>query len=283
VITDEWMLRFYGSYLAPASLTWMTYAKTLMRVPLAVIGQAVGIASFPYLAKLYSEGKFDQLNRTLNATLKGLILFLVPISALTIVLNRPVVFAVFSHTRLHPQDFQATAAALVVFSIGLFAWGTQNLVARGFYAAHDTLTPAVAGTVFTVLNIPIYWFCAKHWNYLGLAAASSWGVIAYTVFLFALLVRRTRNKEVGDLLQFLCKVSFASALSGFICFHLTSWLEARLIWQTTLGAFETIAIVGAVGFALTMIFSRLFGVVEIESYWRRIFPGNLKPPFAVVD
>ena len=61
--TDDWIIRWFGSYLQPASITWLSYAKTLMRVPLGVVGQAVGVASFPFLAQLYSEGKFDELNR----------------------------------------------------------------------------------------------------------------------------------------------------------------------------------------------------------------------------
>jgi putative peptidoglycan lipid II flippase len=79
VFTDDWIIRFFGSYLVPASITWLSYAKTLMRVPLGVVGQAVGVASFPFLAQLYSEGKLDELNHTLTATLKGLLLILIPI------------------------------------------------------------------------------------------------------------------------------------------------------------------------------------------------------------
>ena len=78
VFTDDWIIRWFGSYLVPASITWLNYAKTLMRVPLGVVGQAVGVASFPFLAQLYSEGKLEELNRTLNATMKGLILLLMP-------------------------------------------------------------------------------------------------------------------------------------------------------------------------------------------------------------
>src|SRR5579859_4485328 len=81
--TDDWIIRWFGSFLVPASITWLTYAKSLMRVPLGVVGQAIGVASFPVLSKLYSEGKFAELNRLLNDTFKGLIILLVPISAFT--------------------------------------------------------------------------------------------------------------------------------------------------------------------------------------------------------
>ena len=93
--TDDWIVRWFGSYLQPASITWLSYSKTLMRVPLGVVGQAVGVASFPFLAQLYSQRKFEELNRTLNTTLKGLTLLLVPVSALTIAQSSPLVYLVF--------------------------------------------------------------------------------------------------------------------------------------------------------------------------------------------
>ena len=56
---DDWIIRWFGSYLQPASITWLSYGKTLMRVPLGLVGQAIGVASFPILAQLYSERKMD--------------------------------------------------------------------------------------------------------------------------------------------------------------------------------------------------------------------------------
>ncbi len=73
--TDNWMIRWFGSYLAPASITWLTYARTLMVVPVSCMAYAVGIASFPFMVELHSKGKIQELNRTLTVTLKGLIIF----------------------------------------------------------------------------------------------------------------------------------------------------------------------------------------------------------------
>ena len=269
VFTDDWIIRRFGSYLAPASITWLSYAKTLMRVPLGVVGQAVGVASFPFLAHLYAEGKLDELNRTLNATLKGLTLLLVPISALTIAQAAPLVYFVFSHTRMRGPDFQATASTLALFSIGMFAWGAQNILARGFYAAHDTLTPAVVGTALTFLNLPVYWILVRRAQHLGLAVASSTGIIAYTIILFFLLVRRTANRQAGSLILFFLKVALASALAAVAAYRLVGWLETRVPWQTTLGAFEVLVVASTVGFLLTAIFAKLLRVRELDSYVRR--------------
>ena len=270
VFTDDWIIRWFGSYLAPASITWLSYAKTLMRVPLGVVGQAVGVASFPYLAQLYSEGKLAELNRALNATLKGLTLLLVPVSALTMALSAPLVYFVFSHTRLRGPDFAATASTLAVFSVGMFAWGAQNILARGFYAARDTLTPAVVGTVLTFLNLPVYWLLVRREQHLGLAMASSTGIIAYTVVLFVLLNRRTHNAESASLLVLFLKVGVASALAALASFRLVTWLETQIRWQTTRGAFEVLVAASAFGFLLTVILLKLLRVRELDAYLKKL-------------
>ena len=276
VFADDWIIRWFGSYLVPASITWLSLAKVLMRVPLGVVGQAVGVASFPYLAQLYSEGKHEELNRTLNATLKGLLLLLVPISALTIAQSKPLVHFVFLHTRLRGPDLDATAATLTMFSIGMFAWGAQNLLARGFYAAQDTLTPAVAGTAFTLINLPVYWLLVRRFAHLGLAIASSGGVIAYTVVLFVLLNRRTRNPEGGELTMFFIKLTAASGLAALACSRLTAWLGVRIGWQTTLHAFLVLVMVSTAGLVLTVVLAKLLGIREIDSYAKKVLPF-LKP------
>ena len=226
--TDDWIIRWFGSYLQPASITWLSYAKTLMRVPLGVVGQGVGVASFPFLAQLYSEGKLGELNRLLDSTLKGLIALLVPISALMIAESRPIVYLVFSHTRLRGPDLEATAATMVFFSLGLFAWGAQYILARGFYATRNTWIPAIVGTVVTFVSVPMYWLLVRRAQHLGLAMASSLGMTAYTVTLFVLLNRRTHNRHAAGMVLFFVKVCAASAAVAWACHRLEMFLSHTL-------------------------------------------------------
>jgi putative peptidoglycan lipid II flippase len=269
--TDDWIIRFFGSYLQPASITWLSYAKTLMRVPLGVVGQGVGVASFPFLAQLYSEGKLGELNRLLGSTLKGLIALLVPISALTIAQSAPVVYLVFSHTRMHPADLDATAATLVFFSLGMFAWGAQYILARGFYATRNTLTPAIVGTAVTFASVPLYWLLVRRMQHLGLALASSAGMIAYTVVLFGLLNRRTKNPEAGALRLFFVKVVAVSAGVGWICYRLRLALEPHFAWHTITGAIPLLVIVTAAGVLLLVAFGKLLRIRELEEQIARLW------------
>jgi len=247
--TDDWIIRGFGSFLGTASITWLTYAKNLMRVPLGMVGMSVGVASFPFM---------------------GLLVPLLPISALIIAQSTPLTHFLFSHTRLHGGDFDATAAALRVFSLGMFAWAMQNILARSFYATRDTITPAVVGTSITFLSLPMYWWLAHHFQYLGLAWASTLGITACSMILLVLLNRRIHNREGRGLLLFFVKIITVSVVTGLACFKLNNWLGVRLGWQTTHQALLVLVIVTSVGLALTVLIAKLIRLRELEDYLRKL-------------
>jgi putative peptidoglycan lipid II flippase len=201
---------------------------------------------------------------------------LVPVAALTMAQSRPLVHLVFSHTRLHEADLNATAATLVLFSLGMFGWGAQNILARGFYATRDTITPAVVGTAMTFATLPLYWLLVRHAQHLGLALASSLGITIYTILLFVLLVRRTRDHHTGELLLFFAKIVLASAVGGIASWKFSNWLGDRIAWRTMHGAFLDVCIVSAVGITLTTLCIWILRVPELAMYARRIYRGRTR-------
>jgi putative peptidoglycan lipid II flippase len=265
---DDWITRHYASYLQSGAITWLYYAKNLMRVPLGLVGQAIGVASFPILARLYSERKYDELNRILNGTFKALIVLLVPISAFMIAESEPLVRVVFLRTRLHGSDYAATAEALVYFSLGLFAWGAQNILARGFYATRNTIVPAVVGTLTTVLSLPLYVWLMQRMAHLGLALASSFGISAYTVVLFFLLARRTQNHERASLVVFFLKVTAASVVAGITCWKFAAYLQGLMPWQRPQFALLLLTVDTAAGIVLLLILLKLLRVQELDDSLR---------------
>ena len=271
VFTDDWIMKYFASYLGPGPITWLSYAKNLMRVPQGAVGLGVGVASFPFLAKLYSEGKFEELNRLLNSTMKGMIALLIPISALTMALSLPLVHLVFPNTQLKGSDFDATAATLVLFSLGMFAWGAQNILARGFYATRNTWMPAIVGTAVTFANLPLYWLLVRRAQHLGLALASSIGIVVYTVVLFILLNRRTQNRDARALTLFFLKVSTASAVTGWICYRLRLILEPHFAWQRFTGALLLLVIVTSTGILLLLLLAKLFRIREMDEQIARLW------------
>src|SRR5262249_8036292 len=95
--------------------------------------------------------------------------------------------------RLTFEDSMQIAVFFFWFALSLAFWAAQGLYARAFYAAGNTLTPMLAGTIVTVASIPVYWWFFQQYSTTGLAIASNIGIMAHTVVIAALL---NRNKLV---------------------------------------------------------------------------------------
>jgi len=268
--TDNWIIRWFGSYLHAASITWLQYAKILMQVPLTSLGQAVGVVSFPILSRLYSEGKLDELDRTLSAALKGMLAMMLPVSALLVAQSEPLVYLVFSHTRLRGPDFHATGIALALFALGMFAWAGQYLLSRGFFAIHNSWTPAVVGTAVTVASLPVYRYLVHRHGYWGLALASSIGITAFMLVLFVLLNRTTKSHSVRSNVVFFVKLASASAVAGYATSVVDQRLEAHLPWRSMTGAFLLLVIGSSVGLAITLLLAKLLRIQEVTAHLTRV-------------
>jgi putative peptidoglycan lipid II flippase len=268
--TDDWIIRWFGSYLQPASITWLTYAKTLMRVPIVAVGQAVGVAAFPVLSRLYSEGKIDEINRTFNSILKAQLLISVPLAVLTMAQAVPLVHLVFFHTRLHAADLQATASALALFAIGMSVWTSQALVSRSFYAMQNSWTPAGVGTVTTVLTLPLYAHLAHKYQFRGIAIASSCGVILYVLTLVLLLARKTRNRGLIAILPFFLKISSISGVTALICLHLTRWLSATMGLHTAREALLVLLLGTGTSLIVLVLLAKITKLRELDCLLRTV-------------
>ena len=244
IFVDDWAMRWCGSFLVPASITWLGYGKTLMRVVVAIFGQSAGVASFPLLAKLAAERRLDEMKEGLQEALRHVILTIVPVSVLMALLSRQIVYLLFSHTRLNLNDMEQTALAMMVFLVGAVGWGTQAILGRGFYALGDTLTPTLIGSGLALAWLPVYWFFGQRFQHMGLAAASSLGVLLYTTALGVVLFRRLRL-SLGSILSYLLRIGAASAASAVAAGCLGVLLNARIGWQSMGGSFLQCAAVSA--------------------------------------
>ncbi|HYD19688.1 MAG TPA: murein biosynthesis integral membrane protein MurJ [Patescibacteria group bacterium] len=175
---DEWYGRWFGALLATGTVAHISYARRLMQVPIAVIGQAIGAAALPTLSKLWSEGKTAELNKTLLSTLNTGIALSVLAGAGFFALAQPIVALVYQHGKFLPEDTLVVAGLTALLAFAIPGWIVQQIISRAFYARGDTLRPMKLGTLLSLLAIPLYKWMAQHFGVYGLAMA---GVLAMTI------------------------------------------------------------------------------------------------------
>ena len=102
----------------------------------------------------------------------------------------PWLMDLFKSGKFNHADVQSVTHLFQILSITLPLWAVQGIYARAFYAASDTRTPAITGTVITLLSVPLYWALFKFHGLTGLAIASDIGILIQTATLAYLLHRK---------------------------------------------------------------------------------------------
>jgi len=191
--STEFFLRFFGSYLPRGNIAALNYGLRVMLMLVGLFGQAVGVASFPFMARLAVEDRISEMNDLLNKTLRYLSL-VIPFSGLLMVLRQEVVVILFQRGRFDEAATALTARVLIFLLAGAFAFAAQTVVVRGYYATQNTLFPALFSSLAVVLSIPLYVYGMHLLGASGIALAVSLSAIFQVVLLYALWNRRSRNE-----------------------------------------------------------------------------------------
>ncbi len=188
-MADKWILSHYAA-ADKGAITLLFNAKALFNAPLSVIGMAAGAASLPFFTSLYTQDRMWDFNTAVNTAVSRLIAVSLLVTAWMVALAWPLNNFLLRGGRFTLTDARLTANYFALFALSLALWSAQGIYARAFYAARNTLTPAISGTVVTCLSIPVYALLFHGYGVIGLAIASDIGILAHTAALAVLLHRK---------------------------------------------------------------------------------------------
>ncbi len=232
VTADNWIIAHYASGTNGA-ISLMTYAKRLFTAPMAVLAQAAGAASMPFFASLWAkENRFEFARTVADSVSRVACMGLLAASAM-IAMGRPLIDLLFVGGRFSPADATQCTAYFAIFSISMFLWSAQAIYSRAFYAAGNTITPMTAGTIITVISLPIYAAFYRWYGATGLAVASDIGITLQTLTI-ALLLHKRRMVSLASLdYPELARCLAAAVASGLAVLAIFSWL-VPLIFPLTI-------------------------------------------------
>jgi putative peptidoglycan lipid II flippase len=215
--------RFAANNVGQLSL--INNAKDLFNAPFNVIGPAAGTASLPFFASLFQRKLVHDFSSTVGRSVSRLFSIGLLLSAWMLAIA-PWLMDLLRGGKFHGADALETTHLFRIFSFSLALWAVQGIYARAFYAASDTKTPAIAGTIIVLLSFPFYGIFYRHFGMTGLAFASDFGIFAQTATL-ALLLHRKRLVSFSHL-EFaeLARVLAAAVVAFFATSFATRWFPA---------------------------------------------------------
>jgi putative peptidoglycan lipid II flippase len=257
-----------ASGMGEGAVSAIYYAWLLLMLPQGVFAQAVATAAFPTFAGQAARGEQAEMRSTLAATLRVVFFFSLPATVGLLALGRPLVELLFERGAFESSSTEAVVWALAFYALGLVGHAGLEIVARAFYALHDTLTPVWVGGLAMALNVALSLtlpgvFGLASWPpFAGLALANSVATLLETAALLALIRRRLNGLERHQALPTVVKSGLAALAMG----------AALLGWQAALPDAGALALGGGgvvLGAAVYLGAALLLQAEEVQTLARR--------------
>lgn len=261
--------KFFGSFLEPRAIAWIDYAWRIIMMLVGFFGQAIGVASFPFLATLAAQNRIAEMNQLFNSTLRYLAL-VVPVAVLMMVCRREIVQVLFERYQFSHHDTRMTALALAGMLIGAAAFSAQTVVNRGFYAIQNTLTPAVYGTLSVIACLPLYWFATRYFGVLGFGVAVSVSAFAQVGLLFSVWNRRSANRQARHVYRFFAKILLLSLFMGIVLDRVYRIVYMLIQPHSVISSLTVVTLMSLFFILLFALFSHLFKIEEVRHLSRRL-------------
>lgn len=234
------------------AIAWLSYSDRLYQLPLGVVGAAVAVVLLPELARrIRAEDHAGGQTAFSRATEFGLFLTL-PAAFAIAVIAEPMVATLFERGAFTAFDTQQTAAALVVYALGLPAFVLQKILQPLYFAREDTRTPFRFAVISMVVNAVAAFGLMPLFGFLAAALATSiaaWIMVAQLWWGTRAMGQAARAD--ARLRRAFPRILLSSALMAGALWAMRGWLETTGIGR---GAGLAILVFGgaAIYFALAI-------------------------------
>jgi putative peptidoglycan lipid II flippase len=263
-LVDTWLASRYGN----GPITWLSLAFRLIQLPIGLFGVAIGMANLARVSRDSAAGDREALRSNFSAALRAVALLALPATAGLIALREPIIKVIFEHGRFDHTSTLNTAAALLCYAIGLYAYAVTKVQVPTFYALGDTRVPVVASSAAVAAKLAangVFVFALPRLGvdpFLGLALSTS--VAAWTNFgILAWGLRRRAGSIAGHGVVRATLAMLVVALATGLCCGGAHALLAQLAPGGGVGGeIARLAVSVALGFATTLGGALLLRVPE---------------------
>ncbi|MBI4407387.1 MAG: murein biosynthesis integral membrane protein MurJ [Candidatus Kerfeldbacteria bacterium] len=181
-----WTFNAVGSTLSAGSVSVFNFARNFQSLPVSFIGIALATALFPILAHDYAQTNSSQLVDTTRRALRSVLFLTLPAMVGMMFVSTPLVATFLGSGAFDAAAIQRTSVTLILFALVIPLESVQHILARVFYAQHNTTTPAVISIIAAVLNVAVCVIAVQWFDLLGLVI----GFITTTLVIDVALVWR---------------------------------------------------------------------------------------------
>ena len=236
-----WVNVWLASRMAEGSVVGVSVAFMLMLMPQAAIAQSIAIAALPIFSAQVARGQLAEMRTSLAATLRALLLLSLPASLGLILLREPLVALLYQRGEFTSRSTELVAWALLWYAAGLVGHSLVEVLARAFYAMHDTKTPVLIGIGAMALNMLFsFGFAAlfQSWGWMphgGLALANTLATGLEMAALLVVMRRRLNGLEGRAVLQAAGQAALGALTMSMVLWAWLGLTSEQPVWLEVLG------------------------------------------------
>lgn len=215
-----------ASYLAPGSVSWITYADRLMEFPTALLGVAMGVVLMPQLAMARAGGDAARYSAMLDWGLRLVVVLALPCAIALLVFPLPLVAVLYHYGAMTDFDVQQVTHALMGWGVGLVGIVAIKVLAPGYFASQDTKTPVKVAVVVLVLTQLLNFFLVPIFAHAALTLSIGIGALVNALWLLLGLLKRGSYKPEPGWGLFVLQVLAACVLLGLFLV----WANSHFAW-----------------------------------------------------
>lgn len=228
--TTEIVAQILASGLKTGAIAFLYFAKTIFRLPFAIISQAINsviLKEFSDRIALFNKEKAERL---FHDGIKTNLFLLTPISVFMIILAHPIVSLVYQRGEFGDANVVNTAFALQFYAVGLIGWGIHSFTVRIFSARMDIKTSMIFNFFMLGVNILLCLLLVRtELTFGGLALATSISYLLFSVIRVGVLKVKLERENIKidpkDIVYSFLKTLLASI------FMVVVLIEAKLIFR----------------------------------------------------
>jgi putative peptidoglycan lipid II flippase len=260
------IITIFASTLAGGSLAVFNFAQNLQSVPLGVIGISFAIAVFPTLSGFAAKNEKHNFIKIFSETFRQILFFIIPASIFILLLRAQIVRVVLGAGEFDWNDTTLTFQVLGIFVLSLFAQCVIPLLARSFYALHDTKTPFFIAIFSEIINISAVVLLIHRYEILSLAVAFSLANLVQMLLLLFFLRSRFDSLDDKRIISSVSKIALASFAAG-IGIQAVKYFSSKIVdMNTFIGIFSQLTASSAAGLLIFLLMCHWLALEEYLNF-----------------
>lgn len=270
------ILAIIASTFAAGSVTIFQFAYNIQFFPVGIIGVSFAIAVFPTLSQCVAERDNTAFIDTIVSTTRELLYLLVPMTLLFLILRAQIVRVVVGAGAFDWAATISTADTLAFFALTFIPQSLVFVLARAFYAMHDTVTPLVAAAVSALIGILSAFILKEHFGVISLAIVYSFASLVNATLLWISLRQRMGTLRESTLVPLIFKITVCGLLSGLTMQLMKPLAVSILSLETFIGVLMQGLIAGGGGIVVYVLMAWLLQVEEQKRFFAALRRSTLR-------